>query len=306
MSNESVKIFEELKNQVVKTFLEATSVSSKNVFEWGVHDIQQFQDHLTERTKSSVSEKWFYTYFKSEADKLPRIDMLNILSMYCGYNNWADFKDKFDNKEDNQYKKKANIVRLAMVLIGIFLITIVLMKMFSNENYTFQFCFVDNHTHNRITTPVEVIILNKKETPFYLKNINDGCFTWKTINNEIVAVVKSPYHHTDTIYRKVHQQGEENIKLKTDDYALMIHYYSTANVKEWKKRRTHLQGIIHDDAIIYQVHDNGIGIELYGKHDFINKLTLPTSSLKNIDIIETSYKEGKISSLKFKLTSINE
>ena len=30
-----------------------------------------------------ISEKWFYTHIKSNSGKLPRIDMLNILSEYC-------------------------------------------------------------------------------------------------------------------------------------------------------------------------------------------------------------------------------
>src|SRR5690606_36144211 len=35
----------------------------------------------------------FYTYFKnSPVTKLPRIDMLNILSVYAGYVSWYDFK----------------------------------------------------------------------------------------------------------------------------------------------------------------------------------------------------------------------
>lgn len=304
MSKNSLEIFEKLKKEVVKTFLEASNLKDFDVSKWGVNDIQQFQDHLMERTKGSVSEKWFYTYFKNETDKIPRIDMLNILSIYCGYNNWAEFKEKHEVKEgETNHKRGGSFFRIMMVTIGLILISVVLAVMFWEKEHEYQFCFIDDNTNNRITTPIEIIILQKDETPYYLKTIDKGCFTWKTKKEGIIAIVKSPYHLTDTIFRSIHSKGSENIKLKTDDYALMIHYYSTANVSDWKKRREHLRTAIHDKAIIYQVHPDGLGVELYSKDDFINKLTLPTSSLKNIEIIETNYEGNKIVGLKFKLTS---
>jgi hypothetical protein len=171
--------------------------------------------------------------------------------------------------------------------------------LYPNEN-KFQFCFIDDNTNQHIETPIEIIVLRKKESPFYTSTDNNGCFNWKTTDKYIKAIIKSPYHKTDTLYRHINHKGKESIKLITDDYALMIHYYSTSNVKDWRKRRSHLKNIIDSKAIIYQVYDNNIGIELYSKIDFINKLTLPTRSLKNIDIIETKYTNGKISSLKFK------
>ena len=51
-----------------------------------------FQEDLFQEVKGKVSEKWFYTYFKNDAPKLPRIDMLNLLSSYVGFENWYAFK----------------------------------------------------------------------------------------------------------------------------------------------------------------------------------------------------------------------
>lgn len=294
-----IKIFEKLKKEVVKTFLEESKIENFDPAKWGVNDIQQFQDHLLDRTKGSVSEKWFYTYFKNEPIKLPRIDMLNILSIYCGYNNWAEFKER-QNSVAKKTKNKPKVLTLVIsVIVGVAL-TFGLIWITNQEN-EFRFCFLDDNTNSAINTPIEIIILQTGESPYFLKTIDQGCFTWKTDKDQIIAIVKSPYHITDTIYRTIHSKGIENIKLKTDDYALMIHYYSTGNVKDWKKRRNHLSSIIDEKAIIYQVHPKGVGVELYSKSDFINKLTLPTSSLKNIDVIETKYSEGRISRLKFKL-----
>ena len=56
-----------------------------------------------------------------------------------------------------------------------------------------------------------------------------------------------------------------------------------------------------DNVQIYQIFDkNNSGMELYNKQEFINKLTMPVNSLKNIEIIETIYTGNKISMLRFR------
>lgn len=298
MDKNSIEIFKQLKKEVAKTFLQSNVAENEDISYWKGQDILNFQEDLSQKTKSTVSEKWFYNYFKTEITKLPRIDMLNILSEYVGYQNWAEFKQKNTSISvaKNKPKKWFYIIPLGVVLIG------VLVFMLMPKENEFTFCFVDDNTNQHIETPIEIVILRKKESPFYTSTNQKGCFTWKTTDNYIKAIIKSPYHKTDTIYRNINDKGKESIKLITDDYALMIHYYSTSNVKDWKKRRAHLKNIIADNAIIYQVYENNIGIELYNKSDFINKLTLPTNSLKNIEIIETKYTNNKISSLKFKVS----
>ena len=301
MDKNTTEIFETLKKEVAKTFLQDNVAENEDISLWKGQDILNFQDDLFQKTKNSISEKWFYTYFKSDITKLPRIDMLNILCIYAGYQNWAEFKQKNTIVIKSKSKPNKWILIIALILIAV---TSLILLLLPKEN-EFTFCFVDDNTNQHIETPIEVVILRKKESPFYTSTDKKGCFNWKTTDNFIKAIIKSPYHKTDTIYRNINDKGKESIKLITDDYALMIHYYSTSNVKDWRKRRAHLKNIIAEKAIIYQVYENNIGIELYSKNDFINKLTLPTNSLKNIDIIETKYTNNKISSLKFKTTLTN-
>ena len=47
------------------------------------------------------------------------------------------------------------------------------------------------------------------------------------------------------------------------------------------------------------MHEN-LGMEVYNKWEFINKITLPTSGLKNLEVIETSFEADKISALWFR------
>jgi hypothetical protein len=43
-----------------------------------------------------------------------------------------------------------------------------------------------------------------------------------------------------------------------------------------------------------------VGMEMYNKEEFIDKLTMPLNSLKNIEIIETIFDGNRIKELRFK------
>ncbi|MBL4577519.1 MAG: hypothetical protein JKX74_03545 [Flavobacteriales bacterium] len=113
--------------------------------------------------------------------------------------------------------------------------------------------------------------------------------------------MSSAYHKPDTITRHFSNRvPPETIKLKTDDYALMIHMFSNSNIDDWKKRRAQLDDMIADDARIFQVNPGTQnGMELYNKQGFINKLTTPIRSLKNIEVLEVQYSDSQISSMRF-------
>ena len=85
--------FEQLKKSVQAQYLTEYTPSFDEISKWKGIDIIYFQEDLRKKAKGNISEKSFYTYFKnSPVTKLPRIDMLNILSVYAGYVSWYDFK----------------------------------------------------------------------------------------------------------------------------------------------------------------------------------------------------------------------
>ena len=85
--------FEQLKTEVQNQYLADHTPSFDDISKWKGIDIIYFQEDLRKKAKGNISEKSFYTYFKnSPVTKLPRIDMLNILSVYAGYMSWYDFK----------------------------------------------------------------------------------------------------------------------------------------------------------------------------------------------------------------------
>lgn len=85
--------FEQLKAEVQAEYLKEHHPSFDEISKWKGIDIIYFQEDLRKKAKGNISEKSFYTYFKtSPSVKLPRIDMLNLLSVYSGYRSWYEFK----------------------------------------------------------------------------------------------------------------------------------------------------------------------------------------------------------------------
>jgi hypothetical protein len=289
-------LFTLLKKDIVRAFL-ANNFAPDELTEWKGEDIVAFQEDLFSKTKATVSEKWIYTYLKKEPKKLPRIDMLNLLSSYVGYANWNNY-ESVNTQKVAGLKTTSSIKKSGWLLILI-PIAIILILFIKSEN-EFHFCMVDEDKGMAITSiPLDIKILSQDQSPIYLKTNTSGCFQFKTPAETIRFVVQSPYHKTDTVVRHINSKHNSTIQLATDNYALMLQYYSNGNVEDWKKRKTQLNNLIADEAQIYQVFQKHSGIELYSKQDFIGKMTIPTSSLKNIDIIDKQYKDGKIVKLKF-------
>ena len=150
---------------------------------------------------------------------------------------------------------------------------------------------------------IEVVLLNDGESPNYILADSNGCVDLKTKKRRISFVIKAPYFKIDTITRILTSKSRnEYVHLRANDYALMIHYFSTSDVKNWKKRRRQLDEMFTDNARIYHIFGKGeMGVEMYNKQEFINKLTTPVNSLRDIEIIETIYTGNKISLLRFKM-----
>ena len=284
---------------MAREFLSKNNASSKDISLWKGQDIISFQEDLQQKVKGSISEKSFYSYFKNAPEKLPRVDILNLLSQYCDYKNWNDFKATHSK---DQLKNKKPVLLKATILLVSSLVLLTVIYMFTPKTNTFNFCFIDQDRKQPINTiPMDIIILNDQQSPFYTKSNSLGCFSWTTKDDFIQFVVQSPYHKTDTIYRIVSSRKNEEIQIRTDDYALMLHYYANGKIEDWEHRKQELSQLIAKDATIFQVLPHGLGIEMYSKTKFINTLTTPTEQLKNIEIIESKRLNGQIIKLKFRV-----
>jgi hypothetical protein len=306
MSDNGIQYFALLKKEIVILLQQSVPSVPPLIENWKGQDIVYFQDDLMSKIKGTISEKWFYTHLKLEGDKLPRIDMLNMLSRYVGYTDWNDFKEKKKQEVPNiieksdlpkPNKKKLKLLALALTIC---LIIVILFYIFRPRTYTF--CFYDASQQMLLADQnIDIIVLNEGESPIY-KRCEKGCFSIKSNYSKLRFIVKTPYYNTDTIVRILgNSDHEEIIRLHANDYAMMIHFFSKSKIDDWQKRRKQLNAMFTDNAQIYQMYENEeLGMELYNKTEFINKLTMPLQSLQNIEVIETVYSGNRISILKFR------
>ncbi len=294
--------FKQLLGEVATSFCKEYPGADPEMANWKGQDIQDFQEDLRQKVKGSVSEKWFYSYVKNIPERLPRIDILNLLSKYAGYKNWNAYRNQSASfpKTIGKPRIRKNVIALLIFLAVMF---VVIYAAIPKKN-TFYFCFVDADKKEPITEiAIDVILLNEKESRTYLKTDSLGCFSWSTTKDHIRFVAQSPYHKNDTIYRSISSKDNGEVRLRTDDYALMLHYYGNRNVEDWKRRRVELQKLIANDAIIFELLPHQIGVELYSKEAFINKLITPTESLQRLEIVETEYEDEKLVKIKFRIRS---
>lgn len=299
-------LFELLKQKIVAVMQQSYPGINPSIAAWKGQEITDFQEELRIKVKANISEKWFYTHIKASHGSLPRIDMLNFLSIYAGYKNWDDFAHQ--NLQPSAGIGKVKNPDRYFLLIPLYaFITIMLLfglfKLFNTREY--RFSFIDADTHEPITSSrTEITLLQEGESPVNMLAGNDGSIHLKTDKSKIRMVVNSPYYQADTIVRIVTKLNrDEVIKLKPNDYALMIHYFSTMKVDDWEKRRKHLDEMIADEAMIYQVFggSSDIGMALFNKQEFIDKLTMPSGSLKNIEILGSQFSKGKLMILRFRV-----
>ncbi|MBF8458102.1 hypothetical protein IV494_13040 [Kaistella sp. G5-32] len=172
----------------------------------------------------------------------------------------------------------------------------------------FYYSFIDADRNSKINAELQVQIMKDNESPIlYVAKPNEP-FVYTTKSKTLKMVVSSPYYRTDTIQRNLENAPEaENIELKPNDYAIMLFYYSKS-IKDLKKKRVTLNYLISDNALIYQVFDNQFyGVETMDKQRYINLVTLPSTSLEKLEVIDTQTdKAGKIVMIKFKIGTDEE
>ena len=118
-------VFQQLKNDVLLTYQKQYPYFEGNWKTFSSQDIQNLIDLIAVQVKQTVSEKWIYTHLKSETnDKLPRKDMLDILSQWVGYSGWDEyvFKNKSEVTPIVAKPKQNNKVVLSVGFFGLILL----------------------------------------------------------------------------------------------------------------------------------------------------------------------------------------
>ena len=357
MSDTEFLHFQSLKKAVQDKYLETHSPAYDEISKWKGIDIIYFQEDLRQKAKGNISEKTFYTYFKNNSqEKIPRIDMLNILSVYSGFNSWSDFKKKnpiaatgeettavevsepaieepsekvsveqiqnpitenppvsIDNQAFDEINKNINfksheqnfLKRYLWLGISVFLFAIVLILVFYDNLFykKYTYAFIDADRNSSIKGELDVKIIRENESPILFKVKPNSPFVYQTKSKSLKMIISSPFYKAEEITRDLTNAPDtENIELKPNEYAVQLYYYSKS-IKDFKKKTQQLNRLISDNALIYQVVDSDIyGIETLDKQKYISLVTLPTTSLENLEVIDSQMKNGKIVMIKFKIT----
>ncbi|GAA4157352.1 hypothetical protein GCM10022217_17120 [Chryseobacterium ginsenosidimutans] len=376
--------FEQLKKDVQAQYLKEHTPSHDDISKWKGIDIIYFQEDLRKKAKGNISEKSFYTYFKnSPVTKLPRIDMLNLLSIYAGYGSWYEFKKQHlfagelltddedledtelkelektvsasldlpksdiqpkklefkapenidlqkSNTENQTIKKNTEISQINnseatkpkknffkknvwALVTSILIITTGLLGfkdvIFSK---TYKYCFTDADRGASVINTLEIKVIKENESPILYKIKPGECFYYSTKDKILKMQISSPFYEYLEVSRSLENApDEETIELKPDDYKMAVNYFSVkdanGNPELLKQKRKQLENLISNNAVIYQVYDNATyGIETLDKQKYITLVTTPTTSLKNLSVIEMKKDKGKIISIKFKIATTDE
>lgn len=309
--------FEQLKIAVAAAYRSRYPEADADMSAWRGKEIARFREDLAERVGAQISEKSFYTYFKQGAlDKLPRADVLDLLSQYTGSADWAEFSAAWMptleismSAEAGQAPETApatlaqrkprrpNWKRLAAATVFVLLLAGGQWLWAALHKQTFidcKFCLVNADSHEALRGPnIAVHQLYADQSPrLLLADSLTGCFVLQAEAAETLNfVIEAPYHHRQKVSRKPSgRPNAEIIALRTDDYALMLHYFSTADLAGWEARRLQLDGMLAEELQAVQIQpESGQGVAIYNKKEFIDKLTTPIRGLKNIEILETRY-----------------
>ena len=118
--------FYELKEKVLLKYQEQYPFFQGNWKNFSSQDIQNLIGSIEEKCKQTISEKWIYTHLKPETNsKIPRKDMLNILSQFVGFSGWDEFifeevsapKDILQVKASKKSKKMLWFLVLTLILV---------------------------------------------------------------------------------------------------------------------------------------------------------------------------------------------
>lgn len=273
--------FDKLKSELRKVAEQRLSIR-KDFGEWSLNDMSDFRADLEAVCKSSVSEKWFYTHLKNESETLPRVDVLHLLSQYCGYANWDAFCYEAQPSEKHLGKlSKWHILWLLVPVFG---------YMLWPRSRQVKVYFEDAYTKESISdTSLSFFAGNGEGISMKrgMEKLRQGDSVW----------VDGPYYKKKGFINS----GQDTVRvvLFPDDYVMMLNFFSRSTTEDWETRRLQLEDAIHPAAKIFQSHPQFNGIEMLNREDFIDRLTLPINALKNLEIQDVVYKNDKIYRLRF-------
>lgn len=287
--------FQNLKNDVLLAYKKQYPYFEGNWKTFSSQDIVNLIDLMEIHVKQRVSEKWIYTHLKPDSnDKLPRKDMLDILSQFVGYSGWDEYVYKNKIVEVPQLATKKTQKSFLVWIVGLLLLTGISAFVFYNFIYgndnIHSLEVKDSYTNDKISTEdIKAVIINDSaEIPVEIINSE---LQIKTVDSAKV-VIKSPFYAEKTIMVK-NDRPNPTIVLEPDDYAMMLKAFMKSDIKDWETRKQQLDKIFADDIEVIVMLKNNLGAEYFNKEEFSEKLIVPSASLKKMKVLEIKNNDDK-------------
>ena len=284
--------FQELKQKVLLKYQEHHPFFQGTWKTFSSQDIQNLIGLIEEKCKQTISEKWIYTHLKPETNnKIPRKDMLNILSEFVGFSGWDEFT--FEEKsvqtiqESQSEKSKISKKWLLLLFVPLALVVLFFSKKEDSKPKTIQ---LNNEYTNEKVNAEEVKVFEVKDSVKQELEIKEGKVQVSNNGNEkSKLVIQSPFYEPKTIVINSNGTTTEppkRIDLKPDDYAMMLKAFMLSDIKDWQTRKEQLNKILSDNLEVIVMLKDDLGAEYFNKSEFSQKLIVPTASLKKMKIVE--------------------
>jgi predicted DNA-binding transcriptional regulator AlpA/sortase (surface protein transpeptidase) len=295
-----LEIFYELKKSVLEHYQNSYPYFNGSWKSFSSQDILNLIDDIQLKTKQSVSEKWIYTHLKPETnEKLPRKDMLDILSVYVGKSGWDEFKftdnsndNNNDNNNNNVKSKSKNKFGIVLLIFGVLIIGFTIWKFTSNHNQKLE--FQNSYTKDSISNEdvKAFVVEDSVEKPIDLKSES------LHLEKGTKVVIKSPFYKQKEITISPNEPFSR-VELNPNDYAMMLKAFMKSDIKDWQTRKEQLNKILSDNLEVMIMLQNDLGAEYVNKTEFAQKVVIPSASLKKLKIVELKQeKDNKISFLR--------
>ncbi|MFY8180715.1 MAG: hypothetical protein ACOVLG_02980 [Flavobacterium sp.] len=284
--------FQELKQKVLLKYQEHHPFFQGTWKTFSSQDIQNLIGLIEEKCKQTISEKWIYTHLKPETNnKIPRKDMLNILSEFVGFSGWDEFtfEEKSVQTIQGIQSEKSKISKkwLLLLFIPLALVVVFFSKKEESKSKTIQ---LNNEYTNEKVNAEEVKVFEVKDSVKQELEIKEGKVQISNNGNEkSKLVIQSPFYEPKTIV--INSNGSvteppKRIDLKPDDYAMMLKAFMLSDIKDWQTRKEQLNKILSDNLEVIVMLKDDLGAEYFNKSEFSQKLIVPTASLKKMKIVE--------------------
>ena len=294
-----LELFYELKKSVLEQYQNSYPYFNGSWKSFSNQDILNLIDEIQLKTKQTVSEKWIYTHLKPETNqKLPRKDMLDILSVYVGKSGWDEFV--FINNVNSNVNSNNNVninsnknvafgfskkFGIWMLFFGILSIGFFIWKFASKEEQKLE--FQNSFTKDSIAKEdVKAFVIEdtvEKQIDIQSQTLN--------IDKATKVILKSPFYKQKEI-TILPNEPITRVELNPNDYAMMLKAFMKSDIKDWQTRKEQLNKILSNNLEVMVMLQNNLGAEYFNKTEFSQKIIIPSESLKKMKIVEVKQDEN--------------